>query len=99
MNISAALGDSTREFNLTAGEADYILYADGRAFGLFSLRSVVHRERSPQKITGSLICSPEWYTYVGLPVGGNDMRPKPCNMSHQCSLPAAASTSRPPSVF
>lgn len=34
MNISAGLGVAVREFPLSTGEADYLLYADGRAIGV-----------------------------------------------------------------
>ena len=33
MNISAGLGIAVREFPLSTGEADYLLYADEKAIG------------------------------------------------------------------
>ncbi len=42
MNISAALGVAIREFSLTTGEADYMLYADGRAIGIVEAKPVGH---------------------------------------------------------
>lgn len=34
MNISAGLGVAIRQFSLSSGEADYLLYADCRAIGV-----------------------------------------------------------------
>jgi type I restriction enzyme R subunit len=34
MNISAGLGVAVREFPLTTGAADYMLYADAKAIGV-----------------------------------------------------------------
>ena len=34
INISASLGVAVREFPLATGEADYLLYADGKAIGV-----------------------------------------------------------------
>ncbi|HXY33735.1 MAG TPA: hypothetical protein VEI07_05870 [Planctomycetaceae bacterium] len=34
MNISAGLGVAVREFPLSTGEADYLLYADGKAIAV-----------------------------------------------------------------
>lgn len=42
MNISAGLGVAVREFPLTTGEADYMLYADGRAIGVVEAKPVGH---------------------------------------------------------
>ena len=33
MNLSAGLGVAVREFPLTTGDADYLLYVDGKAGG------------------------------------------------------------------
>jgi type I restriction enzyme R subunit len=42
MNITAALGVAIREFALTTGEADYMLYADARAIGVVEAKPVGH---------------------------------------------------------
>ena len=40
MNISAGLGVAIREFPLTTGFADYMLYADGKAIGVVEAKPV-----------------------------------------------------------
>ncbi len=42
MNISAGLGVATREFPLQDGEADYLLYADGKAIGTIEAKPEGH---------------------------------------------------------
>ena len=42
MNISAAVGVAIREFSLTTGEADYMLYADAKAIGVVEAKPVGH---------------------------------------------------------
>jgi type I restriction enzyme R subunit len=42
MNISAGLGIAVREFPLTTGDADYMLYADGKAIGVVEAKPVGH---------------------------------------------------------
>lgn len=42
MNISAGPGVAIREFPLTTGEADYLLYADGRAIGMLKAKPEDH---------------------------------------------------------
>ena len=42
MNISAGLGVAVREFPLTTGEADYLLYADGKAIGVVEAKPEGH---------------------------------------------------------
>lgn len=42
MNLSAGLGVAIREFPLTTGEADYLLYADGRAIGVIEAKPEGH---------------------------------------------------------
>jgi type I restriction enzyme R subunit len=42
MNISASLGVAIREFSLSTGEADYLLYADGRAIGVVEAKPEGH---------------------------------------------------------
>ena len=42
MNISAGLGVAIREFPLTTGPADYILYADGKAIGVVEAKPKGH---------------------------------------------------------
>src|SRR3954453_21812960 len=42
MNLGAALGIAVREFPLTTGEADYLLYADGRAIGIVEAKPEGH---------------------------------------------------------
>jgi type I restriction enzyme R subunit len=42
MNITGALGVAIREFPLTTGEADYMLYADARAIGVVEAKPVGH---------------------------------------------------------
>lgn len=42
MNISAGLGVAVREFPLATGAADYMLYADGRAFGVVEAKHEGH---------------------------------------------------------
>ena len=38
MNLSAGPGVAVREFPLTTGEADYLLYADGRVIGVIEAK-------------------------------------------------------------
>src|ERR1700733_7997110 len=42
MNISAGPGVAIREFPLSTGEADYLLYADGRAIGVVEAKPEGH---------------------------------------------------------
>ena len=42
MNLSADLGVAVREFLLTTVEADYLLYADGRAIGVIEAKPEGH---------------------------------------------------------
>ncbi len=42
MNISAGLGIAIREFSLTTGEADYLLYADCQAIGVIEAKPEGH---------------------------------------------------------
>ncbi len=42
MNISAGLGVAIREFPLTTGEADYLLYVDGKAIGVLEAKPEGH---------------------------------------------------------
>ncbi|MEZ6072280.1 MAG: type I restriction-modification enzyme R subunit C-terminal domain-containing protein [Pirellulales bacterium] len=42
MNLSAGIGVAVREFPLTTGPADYLLYADGRAIGVVEAKPVGH---------------------------------------------------------
>jgi type I restriction enzyme, R subunit len=42
MNIFAALGVAVREFPLTGGEADYLLYADGKVIGVVEAKPATH---------------------------------------------------------
>ena len=42
MNISASLGVAIREFPLSTGFADYLLYADGKAIGVVEAKPVGH---------------------------------------------------------
>lgn len=42
MNISAGLGVAVREFPLTTGTADYMLYADGKAIGVVEAKPQGH---------------------------------------------------------
>ena len=42
MNISAGLGVAVREFPLTTGDADYMLYADGKAIGVVEAKPEGH---------------------------------------------------------
>lgn len=42
MNIFAALGVAIREFPLDVGEADYLLYADGRVIGVVEAKPADH---------------------------------------------------------
>src|SRR5438105_15250910 len=42
MDLSAGRGVAVREFPLTTGEADYLLYADGRAIGVVEAKPEGH---------------------------------------------------------
>lgn len=42
MNISSGLGVAVREFPLKTGEADYLLYADGKAIGVVEAKPEGH---------------------------------------------------------
>jgi len=42
MNISAATGIAIRKFPLATGEADYLLYVDGKAIGVIEARPEGH---------------------------------------------------------
>lgn len=42
MNISAGLGVAVREFPLTTGDADYMLYADAKAIGVVEAKPKGH---------------------------------------------------------
>lgn len=42
MNLSAGLGVAVREFPLATGEADYLLYADGKAIGVVEAKPEGH---------------------------------------------------------
>ena len=42
MNLSASVGVAVREFPLATGEADYLLYASGRAIGIVEAKPEGH---------------------------------------------------------
>src|SRR5690349_346166 len=42
MNLSAGLGAAVRDFPLRTGEADYLLYADGKAVGVVEAKPEGH---------------------------------------------------------
>ena len=42
LDLSAGLGIAVREFPLTSGEADYLLYADGKAIGVVEAKPEGH---------------------------------------------------------
>ena len=42
MNLSAGLGIAVREFPLTTGDADYLLYADGKVIGVIEAKPEGH---------------------------------------------------------
>jgi type I site-specific restriction endonuclease len=42
MNIAAGLGVGVREFRLTTGDADYMLYADAKAIGVVEAKPKGH---------------------------------------------------------
>jgi len=58
MDLSAGLGIAVREFPLTSGKADYLLYADGRAIGVVEAKPEGHTltgvETQSAKYTGGL---------------------------------------------
>jgi hypothetical protein len=66
MNISAALGVAIREFSLTTGEADYMLYADGRAIGVVEAKPVGHTFTGVETQSGKYL--------DGLPAGLRNYR-------------------------
>ena len=49
MNISAGLGVAVREFTLKTGEADYLLYAGGRAIGIVEAKPEGHTLKGVEK--------------------------------------------------
>ncbi len=61
MNISAGLGVAVREFPLSTGDADYLLYADGKVIG------VVEAKPENHTLTGVELQSAKYAT--GLPKG------------------------------
>jgi type I restriction enzyme, R subunit len=52
MNISANLGVAVREFPLTTGEADYLLYADAKAIGAVEAKPQGHTLRGVEIQSG-----------------------------------------------
>jgi type I restriction enzyme R subunit len=52
MNISAGLGVAVREFPLSTGDGDYLLYADAKAIGVIEA-SNSRRSRKPVKTGGT----------------------------------------------
>lgn len=69
MNISAGRGVAIREFPLTVGEADYLLYADGKAIGTVEAKPAGYTltgvERQSAKYVNAL---PEGVPYYRLPL-------------------------------
>ena len=46
MHISAGLGVAVREFPLATGEADYLLYIDGKGIGVVEAKPVAKRSKA-----------------------------------------------------
>jgi type I restriction enzyme, R subunit len=61
MNISAELGVAVREFPLTTGDADYILYADAKAIGVVEAKPKGHTLTGVETQSGKYL--------EGLPAG------------------------------
>ena len=61
MNISAGLGVAVREFPLTTGDADYMLYADARAIGVVEAKPKGHTLTGVETQSGKYL--------EGLPAG------------------------------
>ena len=57
MDISAGRGVAVREFPLSTGEADYLLYADAKAIGVIGITCRVALQQSPTlfRRTGSSV--------------------------------------------
>ncbi len=66
MNISAGLGVAVREFPLTTGDADYLLYADAKAIGVIEAKPEGHtltgvESQSAKYTTGCLPNLPHYH--------------------------------------
>lgn len=61
MNITAGLGVAVREFPLSTGDSDYMLYADAKAIG------VIEAKPENRTLTGVELQSAKYTS--GLPVG------------------------------
>jgi type I restriction enzyme, R subunit len=58
MNISARLGVAVREFPLTTGAADYLLYADGKAIAVLEAKPDGHPLIGVEPQSGRVYASP-----------------------------------------
>jgi type I restriction enzyme R subunit len=61
LNISAQMGAAAREFPLTTGHADYMLYADGKAIGVVEAKPKGHTLKGVETQSGKYL--------AGLPSG------------------------------
>ena len=67
MNISAGLGVAVREFPLTTGDADYMLYADAKAIGVVEAKPEGHTLTGVETQSGKYL--------DGLPAGPAELPP------------------------
>ena len=65
MNISAGPGVAIREFPLSTGEADYLLYANAKVVGVVEAKPEGHSltgvETQSGKYLDGVLVKPEWY--------------------------------------
>ena len=87
MNISAGLGVAVREFPLTTGEADYLLYADAKAIGVVEAKPEGHTLTGVETQSGK----------VPRRTAGNGCPITACRCRSPTSPPAASRSSPTPS--
>ena len=69
MNISAGLGVAVREFRLKTGDADYMLYADGRAIGVVEAKPEGYMLRGVETQSAKYVEGlPDGLTHYHLPL-------------------------------
>ena len=99
MNISAAQGIAVREFPTLTGEADYLLYADGKAIGVVEAKPKGHPligvETQSAKYAGAL--PPNVPAYVN-PLPFASSPPGRSRSSRTCSNPTPAAGRSSPST-
>ena len=97
MNISAGLGVAVREFPLTTGDADYLLYADAKAIGVIEAKPEGHTLTGVEIAVGQVHDGPAArtcrITICRCRSPTNPPAPKPVSPTVSIPIPAAGKSS------